>query len=480
MKLAIKIQNALQESCNRVFMEEDKQIGPAWAARTKSILDIVNFVIVILSENAAQSPVVEEQLRMVGDLQVEGISTAQLLPVGVNCSAVSNSEINGLLEDLPWVLYMPDRDEYSYDRLAAHLKSAIVNSAPLPDGKAERTAVAGLVEMRHGRQNKAYLQREGDEIVDRIIEAGGTTLTIKGSRQIGKTWLVNRVMSRLTRRQLAPVRLDMQKFGGCLQAETGIEALGRQLCYAIADELRLELDTVIDDIWQRPMTAALRVERFIEHLLSQTREPLFLFLDNTDVMLKGSEDQRTDFFSMLRSWHENRGSKRHWEQLSLVVVISTEPWLLIKNLDQSPFNVGTTITLRDFTPAQAQSLNSHYNEAFTATQLQQLYDLVSGHPYLTHRAIRQAEHDKALGTRTLKNPTDEDSLFADHLRSLFLRLQRGGDDLIAGMRHIIEKRQCDDLAVYQRLRSAGLVREERRKKLPRCRLYEMYFQAYLD
>jgi hypothetical protein len=51
------------------------------------------------------------------------------------------------------------------------------------------------------------------------------------------------------------------------------------------------------------------------------------------------------FFAMLRSWHNNRALEDIWSSMDIVLVISTETHILIDNLNQSPFNVGTTITL---------------------------------------------------------------------------------------------------------------------------------------
>ncbi len=479
-EIAIKLQNALQDFCHRVFLEEDRKTGEAWAERTETILDIADFVIVLLSDKSAHSNVIFEQLKMVADLEIEGVPTKQLLPVGINCAEVANNAIGEYLNELPWALFLNGSNDYSLVRIMAQLKSAITRVASLPYGKSERIDKRKMFNNLRTQSDKPYLRRKGDEIVDQIIGERGSTITVKGSRELGKTWLINRVINQLNQQQLATVRLDMQKYVSYLRSVTDISELNRKLCYEIAEQRHLNLDNLIEDLWERQLVAPIKMERFIEGLFKHENEQIFLFLDNADALLQGTNNQRNDFFAMLRGWHENRGSKHVWDNLTLIVAISTEPWLLIEDLDQSPFNVGTTITLQDFKFGQTQQLNAHYNEQFAVEQLQQLYDLVSGHPYLTHLAIRTARYNDDLGVYSLNHPIEEDSMFADHLRSLFLRLQRGGEELIDGMRQVVKKQQCDDIEVYQRLRSAGLVRGNGREKRPRCLLYELYFREYLD
>lgn len=66
---------------------------------------------------------------------------------------------------------------------------------------------------------------------------------------------------------------------------------------------------------------------------------------------------RSDFFGMLRSWHNNWAATPIWKPLDLVLVTSTEPYQLIEDLNQSPFNVGQVIELVDFDGDQVTDLN---------------------------------------------------------------------------------------------------------------------------
>jgi hypothetical protein len=105
---------------------------------------------------------------------------------------------------------------------------------------------------------------------------------------------------------------------------------------------------------------------------------------------------RNDFFGMLRSWHNSRAIYSSLDTLDLVLVTSTEPYQLIDDLNQSPFNVGQIIELEDFTPEQVAELNRRHNFPFDANSLQQLLRLLGGHPYLVRKALYLVASDKSL------------------------------------------------------------------------------------
>jgi hypothetical protein len=96
-----------------------------------------------------------------------------------------------------------------------------------------------------------------------------------------------------------------------------------------------------------------------------------------------------DFFGMIRSWHNNRANptKRAWKKLDIVLVTSSEPYMFIKSQHQSPFNVGMTLRLEDFQPAQMQALNEFHGSPLSSHELARLTELLSGHPYLTRKAL---------------------------------------------------------------------------------------------
>jgi hypothetical protein len=90
-------------------------------------------------------------------------------------------------------------------------------------------------------------------------------------------------------------------------------------------------------------------------------------------------DFRSDFFGMLRGWHNSRAAKPLWRRLDLALVTSTEPYQLIANLNQSPFNVGQVVTLEDFAAAEAHALNERYGMPLEAADEGRLQELAGTH-----------------------------------------------------------------------------------------------------
>lgn len=189
-------------------------------------------------------------------------------------------------------------------------------------------------------------------------------------------------------------------------------------------------------------------------------------------------DFRSDFFLMLRSWHNNRASSQIWKRLDLALVIATEPYHLIDNLNASPFNIGHIIELADFTRQQIAELNQRHGTPLGDGELQDLMDLLGGHPYLIRRALYLVASQSLSAAELLKDAIANHGPFGDHLRYHLFRLH-DKPELAKGMRQVIRTHTCSDENVFLRLFSGGMVRQVEKQILPRCELYARYFQEHL-
>jgi len=110
----------------------------------------------------------------------------------------------------------------------------------------------------------------------------------------------------------------------------------------VTDEL--ELESRVDEFWSAPLGNSQRCTRYFDrYLLKQVDAPIVLAMDEVETVF--DTEFRSDFFGMLRSWHNRRHAATGWRRLDLALVTSTEPYQLIENLNQSPFNVGTRVAL---------------------------------------------------------------------------------------------------------------------------------------
>jgi hypothetical protein len=181
---------------------------------------------------------------------------------------------------------------------------------------------------------------------------------------------------------------------------------------------------------------------------------------------------------MLRSWHNSRQTASIWKQLDLALVTSTEPYQLIENLNQSPFNVGEVIELIDFTAAHVADLNHRHGSPLKPDEERQLMDLLGGHPYLIRRALYLIASGRIPTGQLFAEATADRGPFGDHLRNHLFRLHNK-PELVKGMLQVLNQNTLADEHVFFRLRGAGLVRREGRTVLPRCRLYAAYFGEHL-
>jgi hypothetical protein len=191
---------------------------------------------------------------------------------------------------------------------------------------------------------------------------------------------------------------------------------------------------------------------------------------------------RSDFFGMLRNWHNRRAMRTIdpvWRQLDLALVTSTEPYQLIDNLEQSPFNVGKVVKLEDFTTEQVSELNEKHGNPLNEGYVRKLVELISGHPYLTRRALFLVATDAISITDLFDQAFEETGPFGDHLRWHLFRIY-DKPHLVSGLLKVIHTHSCTDERIFFRLQGAGLVQRNGRQVIPRCQLYAEYFKEHLS
>lgn len=316
-----------------------------------------------------------------------------------------------------------------------------------------------------------YIERPSDHIALETIRQDGVTITIKGPRQMGKSSLLLRVRQAALKAGKRVALFDFQLFEKPALSDANL--FFRQFCNWISDEL--DLPSRVEEFWEAPLGNSQRTTRYLQrYLLKEINGPLVLAMDEVDRTFDTSF--RSDFFGMLRSWHNSRQTSPLWQQLDLVLVTSTEPYQLIEDLNQSPFNVGEVIELADFTQEQLAELNRRHSSPLSVEEVQQLMGLLSGHPYLVRRALYLVASGRISSRSLFSEALSERGPFGDHLRNQLFRLHER-PSLVEGLRQVILKNSCPDERTFFRLRGAGLVKREGRMVIPRCRLYAEYFRA---
>jgi hypothetical protein len=321
--------------------------------------------------------------------------------------------------------------------------------------------------------SRFYIERATDRPALASMGETGVTLTIKGPRQVGKSSLLMRAIDAAVTAGKRVAFLDFQLFDRAALASP--ELFFRQFCAWLTDTL--ELDDRVEEFWSAQLGTSQRCTRYLErYLLKQLDAPLLLAMDEVESMFDA--DFRSDFFGMLRGWHNNRAAKPAWQRLDLALVTSTEPYQLIANLNQSPFNVGQVVALDDFSAGEVHALTVRHGNVLDAMGEQQLYELLGGHPYLTRRALYQIASGQSTSAALLAEAAAERGPFGDHLRYHLFRLN-GQPELVQGLLQVLNQGRCADDTVFWRLHGAGLVRGEVQRARMRNRLYAAFFTTHL-
>lgn len=320
-----------------------------------------------------------------------------------------------------------------------------------------------------------YIERKVDDYLKKLVTRMGETVTIRAPRQTGKTLLLSRALYHAQQHGVKFASLDMQRFSGV--DLDSYDAFLRQLAILIAHKLQIEIS--LEKAWDKRLGPNNRLHEIMEdQILKAASGPIILALDEADSLLLHNDFPYQDFFGLLRSWHNERSGNIHFQKLNLVLVISTEPDLLISDKNISPFNVGEKIYLKDFNETEVRILNQRFGSPVEESEFPQLYAWLGGHPYLTSEAftLLRDHPEKWRSWANLENvATDNDGPFGTHLRNLLVPLNNQ-PSLQKALKLIIQEKPCQDKRALFRLSRAGLIKGSGDDYTYRCHLYKRYFE----
>ncbi|MCB0109079.1 MAG: AAA-like domain-containing protein [Caldilineaceae bacterium] len=490
--LALRLQTALEAAGHHIYIDQKITVGVEWAQEINRQIAASDYLIVLLSAASVESEMVAAEVAY-AHRHFQQTGKARLLPVRVNFGDELPYQLSPYLSTLQYVSWQTMNDD---EPLVQKLLNAIRELADLPSTTttstrepSDRSFTApkpyadprfletlyepgGAVRAR----SDFYIERDSDSLLRReLAKVHGTTTTIRAPRQTGKSSLLVRGIAQARQQRSKVVYLDLQPMD-----ERNLQNLETFLHYFatyIVTQLRLD-PTEVDKAWRGALGAPDKTTYLFEdYILPTVNAPIVLALDEVDRLL--SAPFQDTFFGLLRYWHNSRALNELWEQLDLVLVISTEPHLLIKDVTQSPFNVGQKIRLDDFDSGQVQELNAHYRSPLAANHVADFLNFLGGHPFLTHKALYTMVTED-VEWLTLKNAlVDGGHSFGDHLRRYLWHL-RDEPTLRDALRQIMRHGECVDESIFYRLLQAGLIKGSSRQSCTlRCGLYADYFKDKL-
>ena len=325
--------------------------------------------------------------------------------------------------------------------------------------------------------NHLYVERPQIESLcyQRLLEPGAL-IRIKAPRQMGKTELMARLLNSAQQQGYHRVYLNL-----CKPEESVVQDLDqflRWFCISISRQLQKPLQ--LQDYWDVDLSSNDNCSAYFQdYLLEQIDRPIVLGLDTVDRLFTHLPIAQ-DFFGMLRAWHEDSKILDNWQKLRLIVSHSTEAYIPL-DINHSPFNVGITISLPEFTAEQVTELAQKHGQVLSQQDVTLLINRVGGHPGLIEKALVELQ---PLGTMTLtqllNEAATESGIYGNYLRKIWRELQ-DNPALIPALKKVIEANHSVKLPsklAYQ-LESLGLVNLTGNQVMMRCELYRDYFGSRL-
>ncbi|MCH9054564.1 AAA-like domain-containing protein [Synechococcus sp. PCC 6716] len=503
LQLATALQEALQNAGHHPFMASQSiRMGEGWAERIDHALKQCDFFLLLLSQAAAQSEMVLEEVRSVKQLQSQRSDRRPfILPVRVNfpLDQPLNYELRGYLHRLQQRFWRSPADTASLVQEVLDLVNATADPVlPTSDGIHETAVEQGQTgtlvgdgapvpvaepELPEGQVEVAsafYIERPPIEQRCReTLLQPGSLIRIKAPRQMGKTSLMARLMYRATQEGYGTVPLSFQLADAHVFSD--LDKLLRWLCAGVGR--RLGLENRLKDYWDDIFGSKYNCTAYFEEYLlpncqkpgtQMAGRPLVLGLDEVDRVFE-YPDVASDFFGLLRAWHEEGKNRDIWRNLRLIVVHGTEVYIPL-DINQSPFNVGLAIDLPEFNHDQICELSRLHGLNLDPDHLKELQQLVGGHPYLIRLTLYHLARNDVTWPELMANAASETGLYRDHLRGQWWHLHQR-QELVPAFADIVssESGVTVEATTGFKLHSLGLISLNGSLAKVRCELYRRYF-----
>jgi serine/threonine protein kinase len=464
-----------------VFYDQRLAIGVQWAQEIERRIRDSDAVIVLLSTASIYSEMIAYEVETAHQAAQEQGGQPHLLPVRLQLTQPLPDSLARILDPLHAFLWQgPQDDERLFrelsralDPVEAQAPASAHASAPADPPPMKLESIGGAVPL----ESQYYVERPTDHEFQTALARGDSIVLVKGARQMGKTSLLARGLQRARESGATVVFTDFQKLNAAHLA--GVDALFLTLGQFLADQLDLEV--LPEDAWDKRRSPNTNFERYLRReVLGKLAGHFVWGLDEVDRLF--ACDFGSEVFGLFRSWHNERALDPDgpWSRLTLAIAYATEAHLFITDINQSPFNVGTRLTLEDFTLDQVRDLNRRYGAPLASeSEVRQLCDLLGGQPYLVRRALNEIASGNLGFDQFVAQADHDEGVFGDHLRRILVLLAKDAE-LREVVRGVLRGEPCANSIHFYRLRSAGVMAGDSTRDIrPRCRVYATYLQRQL-
>lgn len=463
------LERRLREAGHDVFVDRHLSIGVEWAQAIEAEIRSSEAVVALLSDRAANSEMVLYELQL-AVREADRRGKPYVLPVRIGSSQPIEGEIGALVNRFQYAIWTAPEDD---DLVCQSILDFLITPPTEPyEPIAPLEQPGGAVPLT----SPYYISRPTDDEFMQAIRRRDSIVLVKGARQMGKTSLLARGVQVSRDLGSRVVLTDLQTFSGS-QLDTD-EKFYMSIAHAFAFQLGIQVS--IREFWNEWLGANSNFESFVQsQILNLVQGHLVWALDEADRLFTYS--YASDFFGLVRSWHNRRALEPSgpWSRLTMAIGYATEAHLFITDLNQSPFNVGTRLTLEDFSLEQVEELNNRYGCPLrSAGEIEGFYALLNGQPFLSRRGLDEMVRQRLPYSQLEGTADHEEGIFGDHLRRFLVAL--AGDDKLAQAIKGVLAGSSPDHESFFRLRSAGLlVGDSPATAQVRCGIYAKFFARHL-
>jgi hypothetical protein len=304
------------------------------------------------------------------------------------------------------------------------------------------------------------------------ISRPGGLIRVKAPQKMGKSSFTLRLLHHATSLRYRVLQVDLKQAD-----ESVFSSIDRFLRWFFTTlSYQLDRPSTLDDYWNEQAGSKVSSTIYLQQvLLKDAADPIVLVLNEINRVFEYLVIFR-EFLPLLRSWYEEAKSGSALQKLRFILNYSTEIYVPL-NLNQSPFNVGLPINLRDLTAEEVQVLAHAYG--LSSQVVSPLMELVGGHPYLIQLALYHLWSGQATLQDLLHKASTPVSIYANHLNQCLANLQNQAG-LAEAFQQVV---QADtgvnlELGVARKLESLGLIKfDDVCYAKPSCVLYQRFFAS---
>ena len=344
-----------------------------------------------------------------------------------------------------------------------------------------------------------YVVRLADKLLYKALHKGQFCY-IFNARQMGKSSLRAKIMHQLSSEGYLCAALDLTEI---VSDNTTENQFYNSIIFSLAKKLGL-LPEFNYRSWKKNLDYLSSLEKlaeFIEEiLLKQIPQEIVIFIDEIDTVLdlKFPVDC---FFCFLRSLYNKRADTPEYRRLTLVLIGRTAPHYLIKNPENTAFNIGSGIALEGFKLAEVQrslinGLRDNCDDPYTT--IKEVLAWTGGQPFLTQKIcnlisssslrINRGKETEYIAKLIKEEIIDdwENKDQPEHLKTIRNKLTKNpglSRLLLEKYREMLLKREISDKPNIEcsELFLSGIARKEAGKLKLYNRIYETVFdRAWVD